>query len=139
VIRLQGWLSGLWAGALLTIALIAAPTLFAVLERGQAGRAAAQLFAIEAYLSLVLSLVIAVIERRVARPAAEAAFSVNLRLALGALLCTVAGHFALQPMMAAARDGQGAWSFAALHAASSVLYAVKAMLVLILAWRTAAR
>jgi hypothetical protein len=43
-------------------------------------------------------------------------------------------------MMAAARAGQGAWSFGALHAASSGLFGLKGLLVLALAWRlTAAR
>ena len=57
----------------------------------------------------------------------------------GALFCTVAGYFALQPMMAAARAGQGAWSFGALHAVSAVFFGLKTLLVLALAWRLAAR
>ena len=40
-------------------------------------------------------------------------------LALGALFCTVAGYFALQPMMADARAGRGALGFGALHAIST--------------------
>jgi hypothetical protein len=51
------------------------------------------------------------------------------------LFCTVAGYFALQPMMAAARAGQGPWSFAALHVASTAFFSLKALLVLVLAWR----
>ena len=60
-------------------------------------------------------------------------------LALGALFCTVAGYYAIQPMMAAARAGQGAWSFGALHGASSVFFGLKGLLVLALAWRLAPR
>ena len=60
-------------------------------------------------------------------------------LVLGTLFCTVAGYYALQPMMAQARAGQGAWSFGALHAASLGLFALKALLVLVLAWRLTRR
>ena len=52
---------------------------------------------------------------------------------------TVAGYFALQPMMATARAGQGAWSFGALHGMSVGFYALKALLVLVLAWRLGGR
>ena len=48
-------------------------------------------------------------------------FSAGMLLALGAVFCTVAGYFALQPMMPAARAGQGRLSFGQLHAVSAVL------------------
>ena len=60
-------------------------------------------------------------------------------LTLGALFCTVAGYFALQPMMAAARAGEGAVSFGALHGLSAGFYALKTGLVVALAWRLTAR
>jgi hypothetical protein len=41
-------------------------------------------------------------------------------------------------MMEAARAGQGAWSFGALHAVSSGFFALKGLLVLALAWRLGA-
>ena len=56
-------------------------------------------------------------------------------MALGALFCTLLGHHALQPMLEAARDGQGRWSFAALHGASAALFGLKTVLVAALAWR----
>jgi hypothetical protein len=65
-------------------------------------------------------------------------FSVNLMLLLGTLFCTVAGYFAVQPMMAAARAGQGAISFGALHAVSAGFFMLKGLLVLALAWRLTA-
>ena len=58
-------------------------------------------------------------------------------LALGTVFCTVAGYFALQPMMAAARAGQGPLSFGQLHAVSAAFYGAKVLLVLALAWRAA--
>jgi hypothetical protein len=141
--RVAALLAGLWAGALLTIALIAAPAGFAVLAAADAGRVAGRMFAQEAYLGLALAMVLFLLERRRARLAAEAGrgsvFNANMVLLLGALFCTVAGYFALQPMMAAARSGQGPWSFGALHGASAAFFGLKALLVLALAWRLAPR
>jgi len=62
-------------------------------------------------------------------------FGLNLVLLLGTLFCTIAGYFAVQPMVAAARAGQGTLSFGTLHAVSASLFALKGLLVLALAWR----
>jgi hypothetical protein len=66
-------------------------------------------------------------------------FSTDLMLVLGTLFCTVAGYFAVQPMMEAARAGQGSVSFGALHAVSTVFYGLKALLAAALAWRGTGR
>ena len=101
------------------------------------------MFAQEAYVSLAVGVLLLVLARRQARSDAAAGegslFSADMLLVLGALFCTVAGHFAIQPMMAAARAGQGSLSFGALHAVSVGFYAIKALLVLALAWRRTAR
>ncbi len=93
----------------------------------------------EAYSALVFGVVLLVMERVLARRAAAdgtgSQFSLGMMLVLGALFCTVAGYFALQPMMVAARAGQGSLSFAQLHALSAGFYLVKLLLVLALAWR----
>ena len=68
-------------------------------------------------------------------PAQGKVISTEILLVLGALFCTVQGYFALQPAMEAARAGQGAWSFGAIHGASSALYALKGVLLLVLVWR----
>ena len=118
---------------------MAAPAAFATLSVADAGRVAGRLFAQEAYLSLAAALVLLLIERRRQRDAAQGSvFSANVLILLGTLFCTVAGYFAIQPMMAAARAGQGAWSFGALHAMSSSLFVLKGLLVLALAWRCTA-
>ncbi len=97
------------------------------------------MFVQEAYLSLALAIVLFLVLRRNARTQAEVGIgpvlNADMLLALGGLFCTVAGYFALQPMMTSARIGQGSWSFAALHGTSFALYALKAVLVSILAWR----
>jgi len=141
--RVATWLAGLWGGVLLCVGAMSAPSAFATLLAADAGRFVGRLFAQEAYLSLAMALVLFLIERQRGRAAALAGsgsvLSLNLVLVLGALFCTVAGYFALQPMMAAARVGQGAWSFGALHAVSGGLFVLKCVLVLSLAWRLAPR
>lgn len=137
--RLRRVLPGLWAGLILALGAVAAPSLFALLERAQAGRVAGRLFTVEAQLSLGLCIALGLLERKRAAQRAEAGagtrVSAELLLVLGALFCTVLGHFALQPMMEAARAGQGPWSFGALHGLSSGLFLLKGLLVATLAWR----
>lgn len=137
--RLRRVLPGLWAGLMLALGAVAAPSLFALLERSQAGLVAGRLFKVEAQLSLVLCIALGLLERRRAALRVEAGagtrVSAELLLVLGALFCTVLGHFALQPMMEAARAGQGRWSFGALHGLSSALFLLKGLLVATLAWR----
>lgn len=135
--RARTLLAGLWLGLLLTVALIATPAPFAVLATADAGRVVARVLASEAFASVVLAVLLFLVERRLAREA-RSAMTAELLLVLGALFCTVLGYFALQPMMAAARAGQGPWSFGALHAASMACFGVKTLLVLGLAWRSAA-
>jgi hypothetical protein len=137
--RLRLLLAALWGGFLLCVAFAAAPNAFAVLERAQAGAYVARLFALEAHTSLALALVLMLMARRLARDLGDRAFSPDFLLPAGALFCTVAGYFALQPLMAAAKAGQGALSFGALHAISFGFFGLKILLVLVLAWRSSAR
>jgi hypothetical protein len=141
--RFSAVVAGLWAGLLLCIAALAAPLAFATLASAEAGRFVGRVLTQEAYASLAVALLLFALERqRSAHRAASgggSVFSTNMVLLLGTLFCTVAGHFAVQPMMAAARAGQGAWSFGALHAVSGSLFTLKGLLVLVLAWRLSAR
>jgi cytochrome b561 len=133
--RLRVLLAALWAGVLLAVALIATPAAFATLPAAEAGRVAARVLGIEAHLSLGLALLLLLLERRRARDTGGPAMTVEVLLVLGALFCTVAGHFALQPMIEAARAGEGRWSFATLHTVALAFYGLKLLLVLVLAWR----
>jgi hypothetical protein len=137
--RLRLLLPALWAGVLLCIALIATPVPFATLAPADAGRVVGRIFAQEASMSLALGMVLLLMERQAAQHEADkgrgSVFSTDMLLALGTLFCTVAGYFALQPMMAMARAGQGSSSFALLHGVSLGLFALKGLLVLALAWR----
>ena len=141
--RLGGWLAGLWAGALLAIALIAAPATFAALPVADAGRVVGGIFAREAAVSLALSAALFWVVRARARSAAAAGagsvVDTNVLMVLGTLFCTLAGYYAVQPMMVAARAGQGPIGFGALHGVSLGFFALKGLLTMTLAWRLAAR
>jgi hypothetical protein len=140
--RVAAVLSGLWAGAIAAIAFIAAPAGFAVLQRTEAGVLAGLLFQREAYAGLAVAVVMLLLVKRRAAVAAAAgrgsAFSTDLVLVLAAMFCTIVGYFVVQPMMQQARMGQGPWTFAVLHGASAVLFGVKGLLALVLAWRLSA-
>jgi hypothetical protein len=133
--RWRRLLPGLWAGWLLAVALLATPAPFALLASHDAGRVVGRMLAQEAYTSLALGIVLVLLERTAERRAGGRPFGLGFGLALGALFCTVAGYFGVQPLMAAARAGQGTFGFGSLHAASAALFVVKLGLVLVLAWR----
>lgn len=141
--RVAAWLAGVWGGGLLAIGALAAPAAFAVAPPELAGRIAGRLFAQEAHLGLGFAAALVLLLRHHARQLASrtpgSLFTVDLMLVLGAVFCTVAGYFALQPMMAAARAGQGSLSFGMLHGLSAAFFAVKGLLVLGLAWRLTRR
>ena len=137
-------LSGLWAGWLLCVALLATPAPFATLTQADAGRVAGRMLLQEAYIALVMGALLLVLERVAARRRAGdgdlgegSQFSTGMALALGTLFCTVAGYFAIQPMLVSARAGQGALSFGQLHAVSAIFFVIKGLLVMVLAWRAA--
>lgn len=141
LLRVQTWLAGLWAGLIVGVGAISAPSLFSVLERAQAGQGAGRIFAVEAKVSLALAIVLFALERRRVRDLAEAeggsaSMTVQLLLVLGALFLTVFGQFALHPMIEAAKAGQSTpLSFGALHGISAGMFWLKGLLVMVLAWR----
>lgn len=142
--RVAQLLASLWLGLVGALGAVAAPAAFAVLDRPLAGRVAGQCFRIEAQVALGFALALFLLHRHLAAQRAAAGsgsrVSVELLLVLGALFCTVLGYHALQPMMEAARAGQGAIGFGALHGVSSALFALKGLLLLALVWRgTASR
>lgn len=142
LLRLRGPLAGVWLGIVLCLAFMVTPAAFVLLERSQAGQLAGQLFRTEARLALGLAMLLFVVERTWAARRAEqgqgSRLTVNLMLVLGCLFCTVLGYFALQPMMEAARAGQGRFSFGTLHGASSAFFALKGLLLFAYLWRLSA-
>ena len=136
---LRRLLPGLWLGFLLCIAAVAAPAPFATLFPADAARVAARVLAQEAYASLIFGVLLLVAERLAARRNAllgvGSQFTLGMALCLAALFCTLSGYFAVQPMMPAARAGQGLLSFGQLHLVSACAFALKIGFVAALAWR----
>ncbi|MEY2892093.1 MAG: hypothetical protein RJA98_2001 [Pseudomonadota bacterium] len=139
VARAAAALAAVWLGVMVCIAFMAAPAAFALVPREQAGLLVGRWFAQEAALSLAAAAMLFGVTRQRARVAAQAGrgsvISGEVLLVLGALFCTVLGYYALQPMMAQARLGQGRWSFGALHGVSLMLFGLKGLVVGALAWR----
>ena len=134
--RVAAWLAGLWAGAVAALGFIAAPVLFAVLPRAEAGDAAAHLFRVDAGLGLVIGGVLLVLTLNAARREAEAGgsrFSVEMVLVLVALFSIIVGHYAIGPMLDEARTDRS--RFALLHGVASVFFVVKLVAIAVLAWR----
>jgi hypothetical protein len=128
-----------WLGMLISVAAIATPAPFAALARPDAGKVVALVLGREAAASVVLAAMILLLQRWQVRLATEAGaavrqFDARLALAAGALACTLAGYYAIQPQMAEARAGQGSLSFAQLHAISATFYGLKTVLVAALAF-----
>ncbi len=141
--RLRRMLAGLWAGLLVGLGAVGAPAGFAVTTVEIAGRAAGRMFAVEAYVSLAAAVLLLLLTRRAVPTDPDQppvpGLNTDLLLLLGTLFCTIVGYFVLQPMMAAARAGEGSLSFGALHGLSAGFFALKGLLVLVLAWRFTAR
>ena len=142
VARGGAWLAAAWVGVMAGVGAVAAPVLFSVLPRPEAGLAAARLFSVEAMVGIALGALLALIGLQLGRDCAErgqgSRFGAELLLALAALFCIVAGHYALLPMIEAARAGQGTLSFGALHAIATALFVARIGVVGVLAWRLSA-
>ena len=140
LIRLAALAASAWTGVIAALGALVAPALFATLPSAQAGAIAGRLFAAEADGAIAIGLLWVVAERVRARSPAFArrgsVFSVEFGLALGIVFCTVAGYYAVLPMMEAARAGTGRIPFGALHAISGSFFVLKGVLFLALAWRS---
>jgi len=134
--RVAAWLAGIWAGAIAALGFVAAPVLFAVLPRAEAGDAAAHVFRVDAGVRLVVGAILLVLTLSVARRDAAAGgsrFSVEMVLVLIALFGIVVGHYAIGPLLDEARGDRS--RFALLHGVASVFFVVKLVAVAALAWR----
>jgi hypothetical protein len=143
--RLFRMISMLWVGSLLTLGLVAAPVLFAILDRTSAGSVAAQLFRIEAIVGVVCSLALILIGNRFVKSGIVDYKRVRWIVAV-MLLCVLVGYFALQPFMNAMRvaaqeagtelaNSPYATKFGVLHGISSAIYLIECLFGLVLVWR----
>jgi phosphoglycerol transferase MdoB-like AlkP superfamily enzyme len=137
--------SMVWVGSLLTLGLIAAPVLFSMLGRVEAGSVAAQLFRIEAIMGVVSALVLILIGNRYVRSGIADYKRVRWIVAV-MLLCVLVGYFGLQPFMnslrvAAQESGTDlanspyARQFGLLHGVSTAIYLIECLFGLVLIWR----
>lgn len=139
--RWMALLAAGWLGLLLTVAAIATPAPFAALAKPDAGRVVAIVLSREAAASVLLGAAILLLQRWRVRRDLEQGRPVRQAdrswlLAAGAVFCTVAGYYGVQPWMAQAREGQGLLSFGQLHAISAAFFGIKLLLVAALAWLT---
>lgn len=134
--RLQTILAAIWLGMVVALAAVAAPTLFQMLDRAVAGQVAGAMFRLEAQFGLGLAMALFLMERYRARTTARAAGRMPmgaLWLILGALFCTVLGHYGLQPMMEQSKAGLPTpLSFGMMHGLSSSLFVLKGLLLAVL-------
>ncbi len=126
----------LWAGSLWAIGYLAAPTLFATLaDRMLAGTIAGSLFRVEAWLSVVLGVLLLGLFY------ADRGFAKRrscLLLVIGMLACVAVGYFGLQPFMAELKATAVAHGgvmeeaararFGMLHGVASVIYLLQSLL-----------
>ena len=139
--RCRRVLPGLWAGMLLCVALLAAPAAFATLPNADAGRVVARIFAVEAWLSLGIAALLLLLGRIAIPTLAQGSrgrVSLDERLVVCTVACTVAGYFGVQALLPAARAGQAWMSFGQLHLFAVLIFGLKTLLALVLAWRCAA-
>jgi hypothetical protein len=128
--RLVAMLLSLWAGSLLTVCAIAAPSAFAVLDRRGAGQLAARLFLIEMILGVVVA---ACFLGAFATGRLTATRAVAILVALGAA-APLASEVVLSPMMQAARSAGDMARFGALHGISALLFGIACVCSLVAAW-----
>jgi hypothetical protein len=126
------------AGSLWTVGYLVAPTLFAMLEREQAGRVAGQLFTQVAWLVMICTAVLLGFKKRLL-PGSPRWISYGL---LGVLALAAVGHFALRPYLAGLREALAAGrvaqetyhaAFGRAHGISALLYLAQSFLAAALA------
>jgi len=129
-------LAALWAGSVWGVSYLAAPSAFAVLDSTQAGSVVGMMLTREAWLSIVLALLLAVLAWRSADLDAKRRRWLFWCIG-GMLACSLVVYLGLQPVMAAIRESAGPagvraspqWgTFAALHGVSQLCYLVESVL-----------
>ena len=119
-------ISTAWVGSAWTVGYLVAPTLFRTLaDSTLAGTIAGQLFAVEAWVSLVCGIALLAIAKAQGQ-------KISWRI-MTMLLCTIVGYFGLHPFMAELRaagltNPDVKWQFGVLHGLSSGIYLLQSIL-----------
>jgi hypothetical protein len=133
--------AALWAGSLWAVGYLVAPTLFATLDdRKLAGSIAGSMFHVEAMVSLGCGVAMGVLLWLATPDWTPKRRRTALLLIVAMVMCTVASHFGLQPMMAELRatglvDEAVKSRFGMLHGISSGIYLVQSLLAGWLVWK----
>ena len=133
--------AALWAGSLWAVGYLVAPTLFATLDdRKLAGSIAGAMFYVEAMVSLGCGVAMGVLLWLATPDWTPKRRRTALLLIVAMVMCTVASHFGLQPMMAELRatglvDEAVKSRFGMLHGISSGIYLVQSLLAGWLVWK----
>lgn len=133
--RLSTTLLGLWAGMVWSVGALAAPTLFELLPRGQAGLVAGHLFALESYLSMAAALLVLMLQGWQERWTLRAWATPQARLLAGVLALTLAAQYGLRPWMDVAKANAEMSTFFVLHTVSAALFLIKGLMLVALLWR----
>jgi hypothetical protein len=133
-------LAALWAGSVWGVSYLAAPSAFAVLDSTRAGSVVGTMLTREAWLAIVLAVLLWVLVARSADVDAKRRRWLNWSIA-GMLACSLAVYLGLQPAMATIREAAGPsgvrasaqyGTFMALHGVSQLLYLIESVLGAIL-------
>lgn len=129
-------LAALWAGSVWGVSYLAAPSAFAVLDSTRAGSVVSVMLTREAWLSIVLAVLLWLLVARSADLDAQRRRWLYSTV-LGMLACSLAVYLGLQPAMAAIREAAGPagvkaspqyGTFMALHGVSQLLYLIESVL-----------
>lgn len=129
-------LAALWAGSIWGVSYLAAPSAFAVLDSTLAGSVVGTMLTREAWLSIALAVLLAIVLLRSTDLDARRRRWLWWCIA-GMLLCSMIVYLGLQPLMAAIRESAGPagvraspqWTtFATLHGVSQLCYLVESIL-----------
>ena len=129
-------LAALWAGSVWGVSYLAAPSAFAVLDSTRAGAVVGTMLTREAWLAIVLAVLLWVLVARSSDLDAGRRRWLHWSVA-GMLVCSLVVYLGLQPVMAAIRESAGPagvraspqWgTFMALHGVSQLLYLIESVL-----------
>jgi len=129
-------LAALWAGSVWGVSYLAAPSAFAVLDSTRAGSVVSVMLTREAWLSIVLAVLLWLLVARSADLDAQRRRWLYSTV-FGMLACSLAVYLGLQPAMAAIREAAGPagvkaspqyGTFMALHGVSQLLDLIESVL-----------
>jgi hypothetical protein len=127
--RLALLIVALWAGALVTVCALVAPTLFALLpDRHLAGSVAAAFFRAAAWLGVGAATLVIALRAKMSRGPEWLLVGITA-------LAPVSSELLLRPCMDAAQLAGDSGRFALLHGVAGVLFAIACVTALALVWR----